>query len=210
MQSTVVKPPASLPPPSKPYWNRNHKLIVVVQKVKIMIFNYILRLARLIYRVVRFGQSLLFTSLVKFKVKSVGSVKVNSYSKVTSNTVLGYNVNFNGMLIIGCGEVIIGNNFHSGQDCLVISQNHNYEGVKIPYDETVICKKVIIEDNVWFGARVIVLPGAHIGEGAIVQAGSVVHGTIDKYSIVGGNPAVKFSMRDSVRYEMLKKDKKFH
>ena len=73
-----------------------------------MIFNYIPRLARLIYRVVRFGQSLLFTSLVKFKVKSVGSVKVSSYSKVTSNTALGDNVNFNGMLTIGCGEVIIG------------------------------------------------------------------------------------------------------
>lgn len=57
---------------------------------------------------------------------------VNGQSYVTNKTTLGQNVNFNGMKISGCGEVIIGDNFHSGQECKIITQIHNYEGEKIP------------------------------------------------------------------------------
>ena len=77
-------------------------------------------------------------------------------------------------------------------------------------DETVISKDVVIEDNVWLGNRVIVLPGVTIGEGAIIQAGSVVVNDIPKYAIAGGHPAKVFSSRDKDHYEMLKKEGKFH
>ena len=153
--------------------------------------------------------------LYAYKVKKqAGSYKeslyVNGYSTVSKKTFLGKNVNFNGIKIGGCGTVKIGNNFHSGSECLIITQNHNYEGDKIPYDETYICKDVTIEDNVWLGSRVIVLPGVTIGEGAIVQAGSVVVNDIPKYAIVGGAPARQFAQRDIEHYEKLKKEKKFH
>ena len=58
------------------------------------------------------------------------------YCKFTRNTHLGFNCNFNGMKINGDGKVTIGNNFHSGSECQIITQNHNYEGIKIPYDQT--------------------------------------------------------------------------
>jgi len=86
-------------------------------------------------------------------------LKVNGYSTVTDKTILGKNVNFNGMKIGGCGKVTIGDNFHSGRECLMITQNHNYNGKKIPYDSTYICKDIEIEDNVWIGDRVIILGG---------------------------------------------------
>ena len=78
------------------------------------------------------------------------------------------------------------------------------------YDDTVISRDVVIEDNVWLGNRVIVLPGVTIGEGAIVQAGSVVANDIPKYGIAGGHPAVVFKSRDKDHYEKLKKEGKFH
>ena len=144
--------------------------------------------------------------------KSYGNnFKVNGESYVTPNTLLGENVNFNGMKIQGNGKVIIGNNFHSGIECMIITSIHNYDkGKAIPYDETIISKNVIIEDNVWLGNRVIILPGVTIKEGAIIQAGSVVVNDIEKYAIAGGHPAKIFKYRDIDHYEKLKKEKKFH
>lgn len=49
---------------------------------------------------------------------------------------------------------------------------------------------VVIHARVWLGARVIVLPGTDIGTGAVIAAGSVVHGKIPPYQVWGGNPAV--------------------
>ena len=104
--------------------------------------------------------SLFYTSIAKSKVKSYKEpFTVNYFSRFTKNTVLGKNTNFNGMKIAGRGLVTIGDNFHSGSECLLITQNHNYEGEKIPYDSTYIVKKINIEDNVWLGNRVIILGG---------------------------------------------------
>jgi virginiamycin A acetyltransferase len=53
-----------------------------------------------------------------------------------------------------------------------------------------------IEDDVWIGHNAIILPGCKvIGRGAIVGAGSVVTGNIERYAIVGGNPAHKLRRR---------------
>lgn len=52
----------------------------------------------------------------------------------------------------------------------------------------------------------IVLPGAHIKEGAIIQAGSVVMGEIDKCGIAGGHPAKVFKYRNFEHYEILKRE----
>jgi acetyltransferase-like isoleucine patch superfamily enzyme len=163
-------------------------------------------------RIIKKGFSIFFTLLVKKQVRSyISPLKVNGFSIISKNTILGKNVNFNGMRISGCGLVTIGDNFHSGKDCLMISQNHNFNnGEKIPYDNTYICKDITIEDNVWFGDRVIVLGGVTIGEGAIIQAGSVVVNNIPKYAIVGGHPAKVFSQRDVKHYDSLKKQGKFH
>ena len=146
-----------------------------------------------------------YTFRVKRVSKSCGNdLTVNNYS------ALGNNVNFNGMKIQGTANVVIGDNFHSGIECIIITDTHNYEGKAIPYDDTVISKDVVIEDNVWLGNRVIILPGVTIGEGAIIQAGSVVVKDIPKYSIAGGHPAEVFKSRDKDHYEKLKKEGKFH
>jgi chloramphenicol O-acetyltransferase type B len=154
-----------------------------------------------------------FTFLVKNKCRSYGKkIVVNKKTTVTKNTILGNNVNFNGMKIKGNGQVIIGDNFHSGEDCLMITSFHKYDfGNAIPYDsEKDIDKDIIIEDNVWLGDRVIILGGVKIGEGAIIQAGSVVVKDVPRYAIAGGHPAKVFKYRNIEHYEKLKKEGKFH
>lgn len=144
--------------------------------------------------------------LVLRQVKShQNEIFVGGYTRLTSQTTLGKNPNFNGMVVNGYGEVYFGDNFHSGVDCLIINSNHNYDyGNKIPYDDSHILKKVIINDNVWFGDRVIVLGGVEIGEGAIIQAGAVVVKNVPPGAIVGGNPAVVFKYRNMEHYYELK------
>ena len=80
----------------------------------------------------------------------------------------------------------------------------------LPYnDDPIINKDVIIEDFVWIGKRVTILPGTKIGEGAVIQAGAVVHGEIPSCAIAGGNPAKVFKYRDIEHYEKLKAEEKF-
>ncbi len=46
-----------------------------------------------------------------------------------------------------------------------------------------------IDDGVWIGMRAMIMPGVHLGEGAVIAAGAVVTKDVPPYSVVGGNPA---------------------
>jgi len=155
----------------------------------------------------------LFTFIALRKIGGYKSKpKVNFYSRFTTNTFIGKNCHFNGLIIRGKGKVVIGDNFHCGKNVLFINSYHKYDGGDaIPYDtKETIDKDIIIEDNVWIGDRVIILGGVRIGEGAIIQAGAVVVKDVPKYAIVGGNPAKVFKYRDIENYERLKKEGKYH
>lgn len=58
-----------------------------------------------------------------------------------------------------------------------------------PEDDAVTKGEIVVEDEVWIGANVIILSGVKIGKGAIIAAGSVVTKDVEPFSIVGGNPA---------------------
>lgn len=135
--------------------------------------------------------------------------KINAFSKFFGNIEFGVNNHFNGAELQGQGGIKIGDNFHSAKGLVILSQNHNWKGDELPYDHTVIKKKVIIGDNVWVGLNVIILPGVTIGEGCIIQAGSVVSKNVPDYAIAGGNPVQVIKYRDLDHYNRLKDAKKF-
>ena len=95
--------------------------------------------------------------------------------------------------------VEIGKNVMIGPELIVFSGNKRFDRTDIPMIEQTSdeVSPVVIEDDVWIGARVIILPGRTIGQGAIVGAGSVVTKDVDPYSIVGGNPARVIGHRKS-------------
>lgn len=164
---------------------------------------------RLIFKFIRPIQSLIYTALAKITLGQQANVKANGMTVLSKFTRVGKNVHFNGMRIRGNGKVVIGNNFHSGKNCQIITDIHNYEGSKLPYDEKIISKDVVIGDNVWLGNNVIILGGVEIGEGVIIQAGSVVVKSIEKLAIAGGHPAAPFSRRNETHYYDLKAQNKF-
>ena len=53
----------------------------------------------------------------------------------------------------------------------------------------------VIGNDVWIGQNALILPGTHIGDGAIIGANSVVGGNVGAYSIVAGNPAKEIRKR---------------
>lgn len=54
---------------------------------------------------------------------------------------------------------------------------------------------IVIGDDVWLGANVVVLDGAVIGQGCVVAAGSVVRGELEPFSIYAGVPAKRVGAR---------------
>ncbi len=53
----------------------------------------------------------------------------------------------------------------------------------------------VIGNDVWIGQNAVILPGVHIGDGAIIGASSVVGSDVQPYSIVAGNPAKQIRKR---------------
>lgn len=153
-----------------------------------------------------------FYSFICFRrAKTVGKrCRCNFKSTFTGNTEIGDNCHFNGMHISGNGRVVIGNNFHSGKNIRILTTYHNFDrGDALPYDNTTYSKDVIIEDNVWLGESVMILGGVTIGEGAVIQARSVVCKDVPPLAISGGHPAIPFKYRDKAHYDKLKAEQKF-
>jgi len=83
----------------------------------------------------------------------------------------------------------IGNNVMMGPDCLLYTKNHKFDKEQRGYTGYTELSPITIGDNVWLGARCIILPGVVIGKGSTIGAGSVVTRSIPDYSVAVGNPA---------------------
>lgn len=174
----------------------------------IEIMNVIYLIIRKLYKI--FHSEQYFLSKLKTEAKSVGrGVRVFGQISVNNKTSIDENTAINKLNVIGAGECKIGKYCHIAYGLTVITSNHNYKGNGIPYDDKVIEKPVTIGDFVWIGANVTILPGVTIGEGAIIQAGSVVRNDVRSLAIAGGNPAKEFAARDEEHYLKMKKEGKF-
>lgn len=136
-------------------------------------------------------------------------IKIGSSVKIYSHSILAAHSNHksHGNIMIGNGvtlgeyshitslsSIYIGNNVLFGRRVTVTDNSHGsstYEDMKKPPLQREICSKagVVIEDNVWIGDNVVVLPGVHIGKGTIIGANAVVVKDIPSYCVAVGNPA---------------------
>ena len=108
------------------------------------------------------------------------------------------------------GGFSMGRFVHCGRGLTVFTTNHNFRSeISIPYDKQIIEKPVKIEDFVWIGANVSIVPGVKLGEGSIIGMGTVLTKDVPDYAIMGGNPGLIIGYRDNDVFEILKRDEKF-
>ena len=115
---------------------------------------------------------------------SGSGVEIGDFSGMGENCRVPVNIK------IGCDVMI-------GPDVLIIGQNHNHKNLEIPMrlQGSINAPPVVIGDDVWIGARVIILPGLVIGKGSIIAAGAVVTKDMPPFAICAGNPAGVIKLR---------------
>lgn len=91
-----------------------------------------------------------------------------------------------------------------GNACLIAAGvmfcgvEHGYSSTDIPIRfQRTTNRKIVIEEDVWLGMGVIVLPGVTIGRGSVVGAGAIVSRSLPPGSIARGIPARVYSKRQS-------------
>lgn len=103
------------------------------------------------------------------------------------NIVIGDNVNIQmDCFLDGRGGIHIGNNVDLTIGVKVFTQQHDIQSSGY---ETVT-RSVSIGNNVVIGSYAMILPGVHLGEGAVLAAGSVATKDIPEYEMHAGNPAI--------------------
>ena len=84
-----------------------------------------------------------------------------------------------------------GRNVNLSSNVSIYTLQHDHRDPYSRCNEHLRKMSVEIDDRVWLGSNVIVLPGVHIGEGAVCCAGCVVTKDIPPYTVVAGIPAKK-------------------
>ena len=114
--------------------------------------------------------------------------------------VVGAHTNINKRCVLDGRGGIIGNNVDIAQETNIWSEQHDYNSPTYK----AVCKEVIIEDYVWLASRVTVLPGVHIGRGAVVASGAVVSKDVPPLAIVARIPAkiIGYRKEEALQYHL--------
>lgn len=97
----------------------------------------------------------------------------------------------------GGGDIRIGRGCLISQFCTLVAANHacsRLSPIRLQGPDLSRCG-VVLEDDVWLGAGVSILPGVTIGQGVVIGANAVVTRTVPPYEIWGGVPAQKLGER---------------
>lgn len=99
----------------------------------------------------------------------------------------------------------------------ILASEHNTSTIStFPFKVKVLGEKteagdkgnIVVDDDVWIGARATICSGVHIAQGAVIAAGAVVTKDVSPYAVVGGVPAkvIKYRFGEDMIAELLKVD----
>jgi maltose O-acetyltransferase len=100
-------------------------------------------------------------------------------------TVGAHTIVNRGVTLDGRGPLVVGERVNISPEAILFTADHD------PHSPVFAGRthSTVIGDRAWIASRAVVLPGAEVGEGALIAAGAVVHGQVGAWTIVAGNPA---------------------
>lgn len=172
------------------------------------------------YKNIKLGIRTIYDNYIRFQNKKLfGKFGVNSVMympvQITDSKLVFIDKNVQIMshaTILNPGQKFTVKKYTSIAHNLTVVTSSHRSTVGIPHfilDPSHINDKaqdIIIEEDVWLGANVTLLPGAHIGRGAVVGANSIVNSSVPPYACVVGTPqrivSVVFSIDDIITHEL--------
>ena len=145
------------------------------------------------------GDDLLFTSGDDLN-PLCRNIRGMLFTSTHGEILMGNKVGISSASLWASKKITIGNNVNIGADSLIIDTDahpHHYlkrrrdyvsTMDKCAYEEVIPSSPIVIDDDVWIGARCQILKGVHIGARSIIAAGSVVVKDVPADCIAGGNP----------------------
>ena len=130
----------------------------------------------------------------KVKSNSIGLIQpcVFNINTPESRIIIGDNVGISGSTICAAQSVTIGDNVLIGSGCLITDNDAHpldWQDRRANKNENTLHAPVVIGNDVFIGARSIILKGVTIGDRSVIGSGSVVVKDVPADTIVAGNPA---------------------
>ena len=99
---------------------------------------------------------------------------------ITNGSVIGPRVE-----VYNKAPVSLGTGVVISQDSYLCTASHDISSPVM----ALITRPIVVDNNVWIGARAIVLPGVTLHTASVIGAGAVVTKDVEAWRVVGGNPA---------------------
>jgi maltose O-acetyltransferase len=106
------------------------------------------------------------------------NISIGNYSMMGQDSIIG-----------STAKVVIGDDVMMGPEAFIYTSNHGMEAGTPMRLQPLKSAPVRIGNDVWIGARCIILPGVTVADGAVLAAGAVVTSDVPANAIVGGVPA---------------------
>lgn len=139
---------------------------------------------------IKIGKKFVACSNAKFN--TIGVPHKVIIKTISRNAIIeiGDHVGMSGAVMSSASKISIGDNVLIGSGVLIMDSDAHPIHPKDRRNSNLIkTKPVVIEENVFIGARSIIMKGVTIGRGSVVGAGSVVTQNVEAMTIVAGNPA---------------------
>lgn len=127
----------------------------------------------------RKGAHIVIGFRVSMSANSVVSATENADITIGAGTGINYNT-----VVVARKKINIGNNVLIGPNVAIYDHNHIFNQKEQMKDLGYKTASVIIEDNVWIGANVVILKGVTIGTGSVISAGTIISENIPANSLV--------------------------
>lgn len=137
----------------------------------------------------------LFLKKIGVGCQFMSGVKMGSPFQVEIGSHVGINhhVELGGQFGLKIGDYVM-----IGPYSQILTANHRFDNPQVPMKlQGIDGGPIVIEDDVWIGAFVVILPNVRVGRGSIIGAHSVVTHDVEPYSIMGGVPAKLIKYRSA-------------